>query len=143
MGDQRVFSPEDKEASRRRLVEAQRAYHHHAQDLVESFHSPCKSSQLEDIDGKKQLLRARAQQEEEERVAAAKGYAETTAAALEEEMAKKQTPKAPSKSSSSIKPRFMWRKTIVLVQRENAAREARRERESKKAIKGFGGVTLQ
>ena len=139
-----MFSPEDKEASRRRLKEVQRAYHHHAQDLVESFHSSCKSSRLEEIDAKKQLLRARAQ-EEEERAAAAKGYAETTAAALEEQMAKKQTPKKAAKApkSPSAEPRFMWRKTILLVQRENAAREARRERESKKAIKGFGSGTLQ
>ena len=135
-----VFSPEDKEASRRRLMEVQRAYHSHAQDLVESFHSPDKTSEYL---RKHAAQRAReAKQREETMSAAAKADALAAAAALEMDQAKSfdSSPKATPKPQAN--PRFLWKKTIATVQKEIEAKARRQARESMTRIKGFGGGTL-
>lgn len=131
-----VVSPEDKEASRLRLKESQHVYHHHAQDLVDSFHSTNKSLHIE------RHTKRCTRQEDEALAAEAKLSAEAAAAAHAAETANKQKKKSAASKSSSSGPRQMWRKTFVMVQREKEARESRQARESMTRVKGFGGISL-
>lgn len=133
-----AVSPQDKEASRLRHKESQQTYQHHAQDLVESFHSANKSLHVE------RRAKGRTRQEEAALAAEAKRSAEAAAAeaaAAKAETANAQKKKTSPKSSSSG-PRQTWRKTVVMVMREKEAKETRRARESMTRVVGFGGNTL-
>jgi hypothetical protein len=71
------------------------------------------------------------------------------AAALGAEQQKQQLKTAqtvkPKTPPGAVGPRFIWRKTIVTVQKENEAKEAQKAREARELLKkvtGFGGRTL-
>lgn len=134
-----ALSPDmNKEESRRLVMQAQRVYHHIAQELVESFHSP--SSKESSWQQNKNIITnpsTSMDEEEEALTAEAKAAADAAAAAFEAELAKRQKPKKVVKTGGPG-PRFLWKKTFVLAQREKAAKEARMARESKTPVKGFG-----
>ena len=135
-----VCSPEDKEASHRRLMEVQRAYHSHAQDLVDSFHSPAKTS--ENLQEHAAQRAREAKEREETMNAAAKAGALAAAAALAADQAKSSSPKATPESESRLRPTFLWKKTIATVQKEIEAKGRRQARESMTHVTGFGGGTM-
>ena len=142
-----VCSPEDKEASRRRLMEAQRSYHSHAQDLVDSFHSPHKTSEYLRKQHELQCAREGMEREQKMSVAAEasalaavttleKASALAAAASLEVEQAKSSSPNATTKPKSNA--RYLWKKTIATVQKENEAKARRQARESMTRVTAFG-----